>query len=402
MSETFVRSEKLNGIVFDVKLRIPEWKVLFAVDGNSSVDDIAGFLSMDTNTVSEVLNKLQGLELVSHKNGSADFAADPAIAQTHKLFEEASEEDIAEVADEEATLTDFEPVPEAEVEEEDTPGDDVAAEEAAEPAQEDGDDAEENVEQADETPEETFVMDDPEDLVSDTVILDNPEDLLTEDSDEVEDSVDNEDDFDQLIGNLLEDDEESSDSLPDTEVEAPPAPPGEQTEDFDLGSIFEEEMTETGEALDEMLGDLDDEATVADTIPDAEVGVPEADAGVVVSGETILVVDDSVVIRKMVEIALENESYNIVSVATGKEALTYLDDKKPNLIILDIMLSDVNGLDVLKAIKASKSDIPVVMLSAKDTPRETTKAKQLGADDFIPKPFKDEELVSKIKELIRT
>ena len=64
------------------------------------------------------------------------------------------------------------------------------------------------------------------------------------------------------------------------------------------------------------------------------------------------------------------------------------------------MLSDVNGLDVLKAIKASK-DIPVIMLSAKDTPRETTRAKELGADDFIPKPFKDEELVAKIKEHIR-
>ena len=63
------------------------------------------------------------------------------------------------------------------------------------------------------------------------------------------------------------------------------------------------------------------------------------------------------------------------------------------------MLTDVNGLDILKAVKASK-DIPVVMLSAKDTPRETTMAKELGADDFIPKPFKDEELVSKIRELI--
>ena len=111
-------------------------------------------------------------------------------------------------------------------------------------------------------------------------------------------------------------------------------------------------------------------------------------------------VDDSVVIRKMVEIALENENYQIVSVPTGKDALNFLDDQTPDLIILDIMLSDVNGLDVLKAIKASK-DIPVIMLSAKDTPRETTRAKELGADDFIPKPFKDEELVAKIKEHIR-
>ena len=63
------------------------------------------------------------------------------------------------------------------------------------------------------------------------------------------------------------------------------------------------------------------------------------------------------------------------------------------------MLPDVNGLDILKTIKASR-DIPVVMLSAKDTPKETTKAKELGADDFIPKPFKDEELIGKIHQHI--
>ena len=63
------------------------------------------------------------------------------------------------------------------------------------------------------------------------------------------------------------------------------------------------------------------------------------------------------------------------------------------------MLPDVNGLDILKVIKTKKS-IPVVMLSAKDTPKETAKAKELGADDFIPKPFRDEELVNKIHELI--
>jgi DNA-binding response OmpR family regulator len=115
--------------------------------------------------------------------------------------------------------------------------------------------------------------------------------------------------------------------------------------------------------------------------------------------KTILVVDDSIVIRKMVEIALENESYNVISVATGKEAFSFLDSKNPDLVILDIMLPDVNGLDILKAIKA-KTEIPVVMLSAKDTPKETSQAKELGADDFIPKPFRDEELVGKIHELI--
>ena len=202
--------------------------------------------------------------------------------------------------------------------------------------------------------------------------------------------------MDKLIGNLLDED------APDT------AKADESTEteegEFDLGSIFQDEVegavaesdSDIDDSLDEVFGSFDEETDSAvEEAPPA--AAPPVDAGV--APGTVLVVDDSVVIRKMVEIALENENYNIISVATGKEALNYLDDNTPDIIILDIMLSDVNGLDVLKAIKASK-DIPVVMLSAKDTPRETTKAKQLGADDFIPKPFKDEDLVGKIKELI--
>ena len=218
------------------------------------------------------------------------------------------------------------------------------------------------------------------------------------------------DDLDDLIGNLLEEDDarEAAGADPDLDdLETPAA----GDDDFDLGGLFDEEEKETESALSDMIGALDDaeepEAAVADEPEEApapeETAAPEtpaAPAGKPGTG-TILVVDDSVVIRKMVEIALENENYEIVSVATGKDALNYLDDNDPDLIILDIMLSDVNGLDVLKAIKASKQ-IPVVMLSAKDTPRETTKAKQLGADDFIPKPFKDEELVSKIKELVKS
>ncbi len=154
-------------------------------------------------------------------------------------------------------------------------------------------------------------------------------------------------------------------------------------------------MKETEQSLEEMLETMEkeEEKEVEEEIPPVAPPVEEK------ARKTILVVDDSVVIRKMVEIALENENYDIVSVGTGKEALSYMDENTPDLVILDIMLPDVNGLDILKVIKSNKN-IPVVMLSAKDTPRETSRARELGADDFIPKPFKDEELIAKIHELV--
>ena len=77
-----------------------------------------------------------------------------------------------------------------------------------------------------------------------------------------------------------------------------------------------------------------------------------------------------------------------------------LDQENPNLVILDMMLPDMNGIDLLKTIKASKG-IPVIMLSGKDSPQLIETAKSVGADDFLPKPFRDEELVEKVKTLLK-
>lgn len=359
MSQVFVRSDNLKDKVFDVKLRIPEWKVLFAVDGEMDTDKIAGFLDMPAPDVSETLQKLQGMQLVAGANGAPPQAAAP----------EPEPMDFPEVIDE----PESEPETVADIPE---PGEPQTSAEV-------------------------------EDATIDLTLPDT--DMPQSSIQPADDAADGDDeDLDRLIGNLL-DDESLDISQPEIDTEAleeaasAEAPAVDADEDFDLGSIFEEDIAEADTALEDMLGtpetDVAEPQAPAEPEAPPTPAEPEAPADVV-ADSTILVVDDSVVIRKMVEIALENESYNIVSVATGKEALTYLDENNPDLIILDIMLSDVNGLDVLKAIKASKQ-IPVVMLSAKDTPRETTKAKQLGADDFIPKPFKDEELVNKIKELIK-
>lgn len=362
MSQVFVRSDQLKDVVFDVKLRIPEWKVLFAVDGEKDAEQLAAFLDLPESDVSTTLEKLRTMQLVA----AGDVAGEP----------EGNGGDAAPSEAEATVAVAPEPEPEPEPDSaEDTPDFPIM-------------------------PEEEVEADTPQPEMADA-----PEPVADDGAGDEDD-----DDLDDLIGNLLEEDDarEAAGADPDLDdLETPAA----GDDDFDLGGLFDEEEKETESALSDMIGALDDaeepEAAVADEPEEApapeETAAPEtpaAPAGKPGTG-TILVVDDSVVIRKMVEIALENENYEIVSVATGKDALNYLDDNDPDLIILDIMLSDVNGLDVLKAIKASKQ-IPVVMLSAKDTPRETTKAKQLGADDFIPKPFKDEELVSKIKELVKS
>lgn len=352
MSQVFARSEQLADKIYDVKLLIPEWKVLFALDGKMDPNGIAEFLDLDQSTVENALNHLAELSL----------ATAPAAAEVEET------------------------VPEAET-------------------------AMPEPEQAGETEEIAETAEEQETVETEMTFSSDDEGLQELEPDE--DSVDaaGEEDLDSLINDLLKDEtgEES-----ETETPAAPSIPaaeeieqmmgtGEETEieteekeDIDLGDIFQDDLSETEQSLEDMLDTIEaEEEAEAPGEGDVEVQPPISETG----KKTILVVDDSVVIRKMVEIALENESYNIVSVANGKDALSYLDEKEPNIVILDIMLPDVNGLDVLKAIKASKN-IPVVMLSAKDTPRETGKAKELGADDFIPKPFKDEELIGKIHELI--
>ncbi|TFH01103.1 MAG: response regulator, partial [Calditrichales bacterium] len=134
--------------------------------------------------------------------------------------------------------------------------------------------------------------------------------------------------------------------------------------------------------------------------PVAEEVKPVVDDEIIsdVSKKTIVVIDDSIVIRKMIEIALEEEDLNIVTAISGKDGLDLIEKLKPNLVILDMMLPDMNGIDVLKTIK-QKTKIPVIMLSGKDSPQLIESAKEVGVDDFLPKPFRDEELVEKVKTL---
>lgn len=120
-------------------------------------------------------------------------------------------------------------------------------------------------------------------------------------------------------------------------------------------------------------------------------------------GRKILVVDDSIVIQKMVEIALENEQVQLSAAMKGEDAIRVAQEFQPALILLDIMLPDMSGLDVMKQLRAlggSFETVPIVVLSGKDSPQDKDTALSHGANDFLTKPFHDEDLLSKVHEYV--
>lgn len=139
--------------------------------------------------------------------------------------------------------------------------------------------------------------------------------------------------------------------------------------------------------------------------PAEEIKPPAAEKSAETTGaKKILVIDDSVVIQKMVEIALENHPYQLTSAMKGEDAIKLVKETKPQLVLLDIMLPDMSGLDVMKAIKAMGAafqSIPIIILSGKDSPQDKDTALGNGANDFLTKPFHDEDLIAKVKEYIK-
>ena len=116
--------------------------------------------------------------------------------------------------------------------------------------------------------------------------------------------------------------------------------------------------------------------------------------------KTILVVDDEQPIRDMLEFNLKKEGYNIIQANDGVAAVEIALEQKPNLILLDIMLPKLDGLSVCKRIKNSLN-IPIIMLTAKDEEIDKILGLELGADDYITKPFSIRELVARVKANLR-
>ncbi|MCF8001033.1 MAG: response regulator transcription factor [Halanaerobiales bacterium] len=116
--------------------------------------------------------------------------------------------------------------------------------------------------------------------------------------------------------------------------------------------------------------------------------------------EKILVVDDEFKIRKVVRAYLEKEGYTVITAENGQEALNYFKDQTINLIVLDLMLPELSGEDVCRRIR-QKSDIPIIMLTAKGQENERIEGLNIGADDYVVKPFSPRELVARIKAILR-
>ena len=115
----------------------------------------------------------------------------------------------------------------------------------------------------------------------------------------------------------------------------------------------------------------------------------------------ILLVEDTQQLNKALSTLLRRNSYTVDSAFDGEEALLYIRDYKYDLIILDIMLPKIDGLDVLRNIRRNKINTPVILLTAKSTIEDKVLGLDLGADDYLPKPFNTEELLARVRALSR-
>jgi two-component system alkaline phosphatase synthesis response regulator PhoP len=119
------------------------------------------------------------------------------------------------------------------------------------------------------------------------------------------------------------------------------------------------------------------------------------------SGELILVVDDEANIVQLTRMYLERDGYQVRSVGDGRSALQAIDDLKPALVVLDIMLPVIDGLEVCKKLRISDNQVPVLMLTARDEDIDEIIGLEIGADDYMTKPFNPRKLVARVRAILR-
>jgi len=372
----YKRIKNVEDKIHSARLPYNAWKVFFLIDGSIGINKIAEYLEEDESVVDDSLQRLISEGLVE-----TEGAAEKEKPEAEKIQEEI-EEPAFEVSDEVE-----EPVFEMEA--------DLQPEAEFETSETLDLDLDENLAEMKEEPisEEELAEDEPDltdELIS-VVEEEGPEEELVSEEDTLTDfSLDN---FN------LEDTVEMTTET-EADVESVAETVEEETLEIDLQDMEGKEESTEGVDLNIDFAEEEQTEVAVEEKPQPKETKPEKpSAEELADMKTILVVDDSIVIRKMVEIALEDENYKIETAVSGKDGLAILDEKNPSLMILDLMLPDINGIDLLKTVKASKG-IPVIMLSGKDSPQMVEKARSEGADAFLPKPFKDDELVSKIRELL--
>lgn len=116
--------------------------------------------------------------------------------------------------------------------------------------------------------------------------------------------------------------------------------------------------------------------------------------------ETILVVDDEANIRDLARMYLEKDGYRVDTVTNGADALTYIKQTPPTLMVLDLMLPGIDGWEVCRQVR-SDSNLPILMLTARDDDIDKIVGLEMGADDYLTKPFNPRELVARIRAILR-
>lgn len=119
--------------------------------------------------------------------------------------------------------------------------------------------------------------------------------------------------------------------------------------------------------------------------------------------KTILVVDDEVHIQELIKFNLSKNGFQVIAADNGIDALRITEDEKPDLILLDLMIPGIDGLEVCKKIRRNSSieSIPIIMITAKGEELDKILGLELGADDYITKPFSVRELVARVKAMLR-
>jgi two-component system, OmpR family, response regulator len=115
----------------------------------------------------------------------------------------------------------------------------------------------------------------------------------------------------------------------------------------------------------------------------------------------VLVVDDEPVLAEMVSMALRYEGWNIATAGDGSSAMESARSQRPDVVVLDVMLPDMSGLDVLRKLREENPQLPVLLLTAKDAVEDRIAGLTAGGDDYVTKPFSLEEVVLRLRALLR-
>jgi CheY-like chemotaxis protein len=352
-----------------------QWKVLFLVGENTNTEEISSLLKEDKSAVEQILASLESKSLIEKiEDEKADAEAEKPV----------QDEAVPSIGDE--LLMEEEQVI-SQVDE-----------------QLDASTAELEEEQVETTPEPEIA---PElDFALEPEITPEPETIIPDFGEQVaqveeQTAVEPETKPEEEMFSLEEESVSEESTVPDlttpeeedvVEQSSEPESMTVNEDEFDL-SIDEPEVATVEQPQPEVAVEEPAEEKLEDAESTDEEIISDS------TRKTVMVIDDSIVIRKMIEIALEEEDYNIITAISGKEGLETIERESPNLVILDMMLPDMNGIEVLKTIKTEKK-LPVIMLSGKDSPQLIETAREVGVDDFLPKPFRDEELVEKVKTLV--